>query len=89
MSELPLTRTKPDGSVVYVLTKLRKLVITMNVPQYQIAALCNIHPYTFSLYCQGKQEISDKHLAKLCEILDLAPDDIVGTEEYPIDKSDP
>ena len=85
MSELPITNRNNKGELVYELTKLRKLVIALNVPQYQIAALCNIHPYTFSLYVQGKQAISPKHLAKMMQVLDVPASAIVGTEEFVID----
>ncbi len=72
--------------MVYVLTKLRKIVLSLDgVRQYEIAAATHIHPYTFSLYCQGRKEISPKHLRALSEVLNLPPGDIVGTVEYPID----
>jgi transcriptional regulator with XRE-family HTH domain len=84
MAELPLTHRHEDGSLTYRLTKLRKKTLSLDVPQYTIAGLAKIHPYTFSLYVNGKKDISDKHLKALCKVLNCTPDDILGYEDYPI-----
>lgn len=86
MAELPLTHRHEDGSLTYRLTKLRKETLKLDVPNYTIAGLAKIHPYTFSLYVNGKKEMSDKHIKALCKVLGCTPDDILGYEDYPIEE---
>ena len=87
MSELPLpnTRRRLDGSTVYTITKLRKVLLSVDIPNYQVGSLAGIHPYQLSLYAQGKKDISDKHLKALAQVLNLPISDLVGTEEYLLD----
>lgn len=84
MSETPLTHN-PDGTSTVRITKLRQLVLETHKPQYKTAAEAGIHPYTLSLYVQGKRDISTLHLAKLSEVLHHPPEDIVGWVSFTVD----
>lgn len=63
------------------ITKLRIKVLSVDHPQYQIAALAGIHPSTLSMYVKGDKPILDKHLIALCDLFQCEPEDIIGWEE--------
>jgi transcriptional regulator with XRE-family HTH domain len=62
------------------LTKLKILLLEDDKPQYQVAALCGIHPSTLSNYALG-QHPSVAHLRALCKYFKCRQQDIIGWEE--------
>lgn len=86
MPPSPLTHND-DGTSTVRITKLRQLILETHKPQYQTAAAAGIHPYTLSLYVQGKRDINTQHLAKLSEVLHHPPEQIVGWVSYTLDEN--
>jgi hypothetical protein len=64
------------------LTKLKAKLLRLPQPQYQIAALAQIHPTTFSGYVNGKPMLA-KHLVALCDLFQCEPEEIMGYEGEP------
>lgn len=75
-----------DGSTTYRITKLRKLLLDQDLRNYQIAALAGIHPYTLSLYVQGKRDPSIDHLRSLCTVLNVTEHDLLGWYEVTLNE---
>lgn len=61
-----------------MITRIRKLLITGDLPAYKVAAEMGIHPSTLSLYALGRKEVLPQHLIKLCRYYNLNPDQILG-----------
>ena len=75
--------TLPPGSKVKI-TKLQFKLLSIQQPNYQIAAAANIHPTTLSLYARGQKAISNKHLISLCKLFECEPDELIGMQEVEI-----
>ncbi len=82
MPELPHVTHHPDGTMSYRITKLRVKLLASDLPDYQIAALAGIHPYTLSLYAQGKKSPKIEHLNSLAFVFSCPTDEILGYEDY-------
>lgn len=72
----------PDGSTSVRVTKLRQRILETGKPQYITAAAAGIHPYSLSLYVQGKRDITVKHLKALMEVLNVPAGDILGWDIF-------
>jgi transcriptional regulator with XRE-family HTH domain len=59
-------------------------LLSIEQPDYQIAAAAGMHPTTLSNYAQGKADMSAKHLQALCELFQCEPEEIMGTMEAEI-----
>lgn len=75
---------RPTSGSRVVITRLRFKLLSIQEPDYQVAAAAGIHPATLSKYAQGKQPMSAKHLQALCELFRCEPDEIMGNMEVEI-----
>ena len=66
-----------------MITRIRKLLITGELPAYKVAAEVGIHPSTLSQYALGRKEVLPHHLIKLCKYYNLNPDEILGYIDEP------
>jgi DNA-binding Xre family transcriptional regulator len=73
-------RYREDGSAYCLMTKLRVRLYKETLPNYAIAVLCGMHPYTLSRYVNGRPIKAD-HLVSICEVLNCNSDDVIGWEE--------
>jgi transcriptional regulator with XRE-family HTH domain len=62
-------------------TRLKLYMLSVDMPDYKIAAAANIAPSTISNYARGTKEISAKHLISLCEVFNVEPEMIMGWTE--------
>jgi transcriptional regulator with XRE-family HTH domain len=62
-------------------TRLKLYMLSLDMPDYKIAAAAGIAPSTISQYARGTREITAKHLISLCEVFDVEPDQIMGWTE--------
>ena len=62
-------------------TRLKLYMLSIDMPDYKIAAAAGIAPSTISEYQRGRREISAKHLIALCEVFDVQPEEIIGWTE--------
>lgn len=62
----------------FKVTKLWRQVHRYPGPDWKLAARCDFSPTTLSLYINGRQPITPKHLVALCVELDCNPEDIIG-----------
>ena len=67
-----------------MVTRLMLKCMSVQQPNYQIAAAAGLHPTTLSQYSRGKKDISAKHLIALCRLFECEPDDLIGTIEVEI-----
>jgi transcriptional regulator with XRE-family HTH domain len=75
---------RPVSGTRVRITRLRYKLLSIEQPDYQIAAAAHIHPTTLSNYAQGKKDLSPKHLRALCELLSCEPEEIMGSMEVEI-----
>ena len=61
-----------------MITRIRKLLLTGDLPAYKVAAEIGIHPSTLSQYALGRREVLPHHLIRLCRYYQLNPEDILG-----------
>ena len=54
------------------------LMLPWHRPNYLVAARMGIHPTRLSEYARGKRPIPDRTLIRMCRILDVGPDEILG-----------
>lgn len=52
-------------------------------PLYKIANAANMHPSYLSKYCNGERPISNLHLIRLSEALQVPPAELIGWIELP------
>jgi DNA-binding Xre family transcriptional regulator len=75
----------PDGTITIRITRLRRLILGTNQPQYVTAGECGIAPHILSQYALGRKAISKKHLSILCAKFDCPPEDVLGWETYTLE----
>lgn len=63
-------------------TKLSVILKHFPIPAYQVAALAGMPQPRLSEYTNGKKSIPAHHLIALSEVLNMDPQDIVGTIPY-------
>jgi DNA-binding Xre family transcriptional regulator len=83
MTTAPLDPWTLEDAGSIEITKLKRLLMSVPRPQYQIAALAGIHPSTLSMYARGQALILDKHLVALCDLFQCEPEDVLGFVEIP------
>jgi len=68
-----------------VVTNLKMLLLDDDLPAWQIAAKCGMHPNTLSSYATGKRpSIKAKHLRALSKYFRIPQSEIVGTTDVPV-----
>jgi DNA-binding Xre family transcriptional regulator len=75
---------RPVSGTRMRITRLRYKLLSIEQPNYEIAAAAHIHPTVLSDYAQGKKDISVKHLRALCDLFECEPEEIMGTIEVEI-----
>jgi len=63
------------------LTKLKIKLLESEVPQYQVAARCGMHPSQLSSYALGQTTIPIKHLRSLTKYFKCRQQDLQGWDE--------
>ncbi len=76
--------TKPESGEIVTVTKLMLKLMSVQQPNYQIAAAAHIHPTTLSEYSRGKKPIAAKHLVALCNLFECEPDELIGSVDVEI-----
>ena len=79
-----MQKIKPRSGERVMVTRLMLKCMSVQQPNYQIAAAAGIHPTTLSQYARGVKPISSKHLLALCALFECDPDAIMGTVEVEI-----
>lgn len=64
------------------LTNLKVLLLEDDLPAYQIAAKCGIHPSQLSRYALHQEKIKPKHLRALCHYFGLPQYKVLGTSVF-------
>ena len=64
------------------LTQLKVRLLTSDLPAYEIAAKCGMHPSQLSKYALGQKEIAPKHLRSLCQFFRCKQGDLLGNAVY-------
>ena len=77
-----------DGTVTIRITRLRRLLLGTNEPQYVTAGQAGIAPWILSQYALGRKSISAKHVNALCLALDCTPEELVGWDTFTLDPSE-
>lgn len=81
----PTVMDNYDGTKTVRMTKLREALLKTGRPNYIIGAQAGVHPYSLSLYVQGKKDMTYTHLRSLAKVLKCKPDDLLGWVEYLVD----
>lgn len=55
-------------------------------PNYVIAGVLGIAPYTLSQYARGKKPMRADHLVAICRLFQCEPDDVMGWITVEVDK---
>lgn len=76
--------TNPQSGERVIVTRLMLKLMSVQQPNYQIAAAAGIHPTTLSEYSRGKKDISAKHLVALTKLFECEPEEIMGSVEVEI-----
>lgn len=61
-------------------TKIRRLLLASPVPQYQVAAACNIDPSTLTQYSLGNKNPRPQACRDLADYFGVEIEDILGWE---------
>lgn len=61
-----------------MISKLRKLLLNSDKPQYLVAGEIGLHPSTLSLYALGRKAIAPHHLVLMTRYWQCEPEDILG-----------
>lgn len=64
------------------LTNLKVKLIEDDLPAYQVAAACSIHPSQLSRYALGQDSIKAKHLRALARYFKCDQSEIIGTTTF-------
>lgn len=62
-------------------TNLGRLILRSGLPQYKVAAYCDIAYSTFQKYVTAKEPIRPHHLRAICGYFHVDPEDVVGIAE--------
>jgi hypothetical protein len=62
-------------------TKLKIALLNEDVPQYMVAAKCEMHPSILSMYALGQRPIKRVHLHALTRYFNCRQSDLIGWEE--------
>lgn len=57
-------------------TPLGRILLTRNITAIQLSRACDIHPRTLTEYLSGRQHIKPDHMVRVCEYLEVEPDDL-------------
>ena len=64
------------------ISNLKVLLLEADVPQYQVAAKCGIHPSQLSRYALMQDDIKPRHLRALCKYFKVAQGAVLGSSTY-------
>lgn len=64
------------------ISNLKVLLLEADVPQYQVAAKCGIHPSQLSRYALLQDDVKPKHLRALCRFFKVAQQELLGSSTF-------
>jgi transcriptional regulator with XRE-family HTH domain len=64
------------------ISNLKVLLLEADVPQYQVAAKCGLHPSQLSRYALQQDEIKPKHLRALCRFFRVTQQELLGSSTF-------
>ena len=74
----------PNGLQVTekTISNLKILLLEADVPQYQAAAKCGIHPSQLSRYALLQDDVKPKHLRALCRFFKCTQQELLGSSTF-------